>query len=52
MCVFKIKVILYLLIEEKAHAEEKRSQWLTNQQERLQVLKNENIIPADGEVFV
>lgn len=38
---------LQKLKEEKAIAEAKRSQWLTNQQERLQVMKSENQLPID-----
>lgn len=35
-------IYLQKLQEEKAVAEEKRNQWLFNQQERLEVMKNEN----------
>ncbi|KFM65742.1 Protein OS-9, partial [Stegodyphus mimosarum] len=37
------------LNEEKAIAEQKRNQWLNNQQERLQVLKNGNLHVLEGE---
>ncbi|GFT00165.1 protein OS-9 [Nephila pilipes] len=38
---------LQKLNEEKEIADQKRSQWLNNQQERLQVMKNENLNQAE-----
>ncbi|XP_054721750.1 protein OS-9-like isoform X3 [Uloborus diversus] len=37
------------LKEENALAEEKRSQWLSNQQERLQIMKNVNLFKVENE---